>query len=349
MEYRFLGRSGLKVSVFSFGAMTFGGAGMFATVGRTKGTDAKRQVDMCLDAGVNLFDTANVYSEGQSEEVLAEALGSRRNQVLVATKFFGQSGQGVNDVGASRYHILRACEASLRRLKTDCIDLYQMHNQDLVTPPEEILRALDDLVRAGKVRYIGSSNHSGWTQMRALATSDRIGVNRYVSQQIQYSLIERSAESELLPLGVHEGVGALIWGPLASGYLTGKFGSTADASQTRLGGSGGRLSRIDTERARRIVDVLKEIASGRAGVTASQVALNWIARKAGVSSILTGARTVEQLADNLAATTWSLTDTEIDHLDDVSAAPLRYPYNMHREFSAGRNPPLPLLPPVPGN
>ncbi|MGB8363129.1 MAG: aldo/keto reductase [Rhizomicrobium sp.] len=345
MEYRLLGRSGLKVSVFSFGAMTFGGAGMFAAVGETKGADAKRQVDMCLEAGVNLFDTADVYSEGQSEEVLGDALGSRRGQILIATKFFGQTGQGVNDLGGSRHHIIKACEASLRRLKTDYIDLFQIHNQDLITPPEETLRALDDLVGAGKVRYIGSSNHSGWTKMRALATSDRLGLNRYISQQIQYSLLDRDAESELLPLGVHEGVGALIWGPLGSGYLTGKFKrASSDAGHTRLG-SGGRLARTDTERGRLIVDVLEEIAIARPGATASQVALNWVARKAGVSSIIIGARTVEQLADNLKAATWSLDDAEIARLDEVSAVPLRYPYFMHRDFASGRNPAPGLLPP----
>ena len=184
--------------------------------------------------------------------------------MLIATKFFGQTGQGVNDLGGSRHHILEACEASLRRLQTDHIDLYQMHNQDLLTPPEETLRALDDLVRAGKVRYIGSSNHAGWTEMRALATSDRLGLNRYVSQQIQYSLLEREAESELLPLGVHEGVGALIWGPLGSGYLSGKFLRAADAGETRLGGRG-RLAQVDTGRARRIVEILDQIAAGRPG------------------------------------------------------------------------------------
>lgn len=345
MEYRSLGRSGLKVSAFSFGAMTFGGAGMFATIGQTKGSDAKRQIDMCLEAGVNLFDTADLYSEGQSEEVLADALGPRRSAVLIATKFFGQTSPGVNNVGGSRHHILEACEASLRRLKTDHIDLYQIHNQDLVTPPEETLRALDDLVRSGKVRYIGSSNHAGWAKMRALATSERLGLNRYVSQQIQYSLLDREAESELLPLGVHEGVGALIWGPLGSGYLTGKFLRATDVGQTRLGGRG-RLAQVDTERARRIVETLDEIAASRPGTTASQIALNWVARKPGVSAILIGARTAEQLADNLAASTWSLGDAEIARLDEVSAVPLRYPYYMHRDFAGSRNPPTPLLPPL---
>jgi len=237
MEYRLLGRSGLKVSVFSFGAMTFGGSGMFASVGKTKSAEARRQIDLCLEAGVNLFDTADVYSDGRSEELLGEALGARRSQVLIATKFFGRTGPGVNDLGGSRRHIIDACAASLKRLKTDYIDLYQVHNQDMLTPPEETLRAFDDLVRAGKVRYIGSSNHAGWTQMRALATSDRLRISRYVSQQIQYSLLERGAEHELLPLGVNEGVGALIWGPLSAGYLTGKFNRMDDAKGTRLGAS----------------------------------------------------------------------------------------------------------------
>jgi aryl-alcohol dehydrogenase-like predicted oxidoreductase len=345
VEYRLLGRSGLKVSAFSFGAMTFGGSGMFASVGETKAADAKRQVDMCLEAGVNLFDTADLYSEGQSEELLGEALGKRRPQVLVATKFFGQTGSGVNDLGASRWHIINACEASLRRLNTDYIDLYQMHNQDLLTPAEEALRALDDLVRSGKVRYIGSSNHAGWTQMNSLATSDRLGLTRYVSQQIQYSLLVRDAENELLPLGVQQGVGALIWGPLSSGYLTGKFKGGASSERTRLGGRG-RLASTDTEHARRVLAVVEAIAGSHAGITASQVALNWIARKPGISSIIIGARSDSQLADNLAAATWSLSDAEVARLDEVSALPLPYPYSMHRSFAASRNPVTPLLPAI---
>lgn len=344
MEYRQLGRSGLKVSVFSFGAMTFGGAGSFASIGTTGSAEARWQVDLCLDAGVNLFDTADVYSDGRSEEILGEALGARRSGVLIATKFTGRTGAGVNDLGASRSHILDACEASLRRLKTDYIDLYQAHNQDLLTPPEETLRALDDLVRAGKVRYVGSSNHAGWTKMRALAVSDRLGITRYVSQQIQYSLLERSAEHELLPLGVHEGVGALIWGPLASGYLSGKFGNPAARDGTRLLARG-LLGKFDTGQGRRVVALVGEIAAAR-GVSPAQVALNWVARRAGVSSIIIGARTTDQLVDNLAAATWSLTDAEIAALDAASGAPLPYPYHMHQTFMGERNPVAPLLPPL---
>lgn len=347
MKYRLLGKSGLQVSAFSFGAMTFGEPGTYANVGETRGAEAKRQIDMCLDAGINLFDTADVYAEGQSEEQLGEALGPRRPEVIVATKFLGQTGKGVNDFGGSRRHIMNACEASLRRLKTDYIDLYQIHNQDLVTPPEETLRALDDLVHSGKVRYIGSANHAGWTKMMALATSDALGITRYISQQIQYSLLDRDAENELLPLGVHQGVGALVWGPLASGYLTGKFRHATDVATdittTRLGTQGLLASR-DTEQARHTVEVLEDIASQHSGATPTQVALNWVVRKGGVSSVIIGARNLDQLTDNLNAASWSLSDEEIARLDDVSAVPLPYPYNLHQQFMKHRNPLPPLQP-----
>jgi aryl-alcohol dehydrogenase-like predicted oxidoreductase len=347
MEYRRLGNSGLIVSVYSFGAMTFGdGSGTYAAVGDTRGAEAARQIDMCIEAGINLFDTADVYTDGQSEELLGEILGKRRPNVLVASKCLGRMGPGPNDAGASRLHIVAACEASLRRLKTDYIDLYQIHNQDLLVRPEETLRALDDLVTAGKVRYIGSSNHSGWTKMRALATSDRLGLTRYASQQIRYSLLDRVSENELLPLGVDEGVGALIWGPLASGYLSGKFRDGANREGTRLGARG-QLADTDTERARRIVAAIEDIAGPR-GVSLSQVALNWVVRRPGVASIIVGARTAEQLADNLAAATWSLDDAEMARLDEASTLPARYPYTMHRDFQAERNPLPPLLPPLPG-
>ena len=296
MEYRMLGRSGLKVSVYSFGTMTFGGTGWFAGVGQTKTETARRQIDMCLEAGVNLFDTADVYSNGESEEILADALGDRRQSVLVATKVYGQMGPEENDRGASRHHIIRACEASLRRLKTDYIDLYQIHNQDSLTPPEETLRALDDLVSSGKVRYIGTSNYSGWWKMKALGLSERYGLERYVSQQIQYSLLWRDAEYELLPLGVSEGVGTLIWSPLASGYLSGKFNAGPQSVPTRLGG-GDMLAAMDDARARKVVGVLTDIAGNHPGASPSQVALNWLVRKAGVTSVIIGARTDEQLSD----------------------------------------------------
>lgn len=332
MEYRNLGSSGLRISVLGFGAMTFGGTGYFSSIGETRGADAARQIAMCLEGGVNLFDTADVYSGGESEEILGTALGARRHEVHIATKFFGQMGQGVNDAGGSRHHIIRACEASLRRLGTDYIDLYQIHNQDLSTPLEETVRALDDLVRMGKVRYVGASNHAGWYMMKALATADRLRAMRYVSQQIQYSLLVRDAENELLPLGRAEGLGGLIWSPLAMGYLTGKFRGAPGSEKTRLAARNQLIDR-HTERGRRIVDMLATIAAEREGATMSQVALNWVASKAGVSSIIIGARTDAQLADNLAASTWSLTEAEVARLDAVSATKPRYPYDMHRLFA----------------
>jgi aryl-alcohol dehydrogenase-like predicted oxidoreductase len=337
VEYRQLGASGLRVSAFSFGTMTFAG------VGQTKGEVARRQVDLCLEAGVNLFDTADVYSSGESEEVLAQALGDRRQQVLIATKGYGRMGPGQNDMGASRRHIIAACEASLKRLNTDYIDLYQIHSQDSLTPVEETMRALDDLVTSGKVRYIGSSNYAGWWKMRSLAASDRFALERFVAQQIQYSLLYRDAEDELLPLGLAEGVGALIWSPLANGYLTGKFkGDGADAA-TRL--KGAWLEGLDNERGRAVVASLEEIAAAHPGASPAQVALNWVVRKPGVSSIIIGARTDEQLSDNLAAATWSLSDEEIARLDKVSALPKRYPYSHHAQYPE-RNPSPGLLPPL---
>jgi aryl-alcohol dehydrogenase-like predicted oxidoreductase len=345
MEYRVLGRTGLLVSTYSFGAMTFGGAGKFGVFGHVQGAQAQRLIDMTLEAGVNLIDTANVYSAGQSEEILGEALGKRRKDVILATKCHGVMGPGPNDCGASRRHIIESCEASLKRLKTDYIDLYQLHNQDSLTAPEEAVRALDDLVRAGKVRYIGSSNFSAWYKMKALAASERYGLARYVSQQIQYSLLWRDAEDELLRLGVEEAVSALIWSPLAGGFLTGKFrGGGAGGVPTRIDGE--KLSTLESERATRILSALDEVASGRSGVSLAQVALNWVVRKAGVTSVILGARDEAQLADNLAAATWSLSDEEMARLDEASRPPPRYPYYMHLQAAAHRNPPLPLQPPA---
>jgi len=343
MEYRVLGRTGLLVSTFSFGAMTFGGAGRFETYGHVRGDEARRLIDMTLDVGVNLFDTANVYSAGQSEEILAEALGPRRKDVILATKCNGVMGRGPNDCGSSRRHIIESCEASLRRFKTDYIDLYQLHNQDSLTAPEEAVRALDDLVRAGKVRYVGSSNFSGWYKMKALAAADRWGLSRYASQQIQYSLLWRDAEDELLRLGISEGVGALIWSPLAGGFLTGKFrgGGAADVP-TRIDGE--KLSTLETERAARILAALDQVAAARPNASPAQVALNWVVRKAGVTSVILGARTEAQLADNLAAAAWSLTDAEIALLDEASRPAARYPYYIQTQAAPHRNPPLPLQP-----
>jgi len=339
MELKFLGKSGLQVSALSFGTMTFGdGVGMFGAVGDSRGETARRHVDLCLEAGVTLFDTADVYSEGRSEEILGEALGDRRKHVLVATKAFGRTGRGAHDSGLSRQHLIRACEASLRRLGTDWIDLYQVHNFDALVPVEETLQALDDLVRSGKIRYIGCSNHAGWQLMKTLGISDRHGLARYIGQQIQYSLLVRDAEQELLPAGIDQGVGALIWSPLAQGYLSGKFRTAADdGAVTRLGTTGG-VKAWDTERGRRVVDAVCAIAEARPGASPSQVALNWLLARPGVSSVILGARTEAQLVDNLAAASWSLTAEEMRQLDFASQTPVVYPNSHQRFYGADRNP-----------
>ncbi len=338
MEKRFLGRSGLQVSTLAFGLMTFGGTGRFESVGTTEVDDARRQIDIAIDAGVTLLDTADIYSMGRSEEILGEVLGEKRNEVLVATKVFAAMGRGDHDRGLSRHHIIAACEDSLRRLKTDWIDLYQVHNFDGLVPIEETLRALDDLVRAGKVRYIGCSNHFGWELTRAQAISERLGLERYISQQIQYSLMVRDAETEMLPAGVAQDVGALIWSPLAQGYLTGKFRSD-NHSPTRLDASG-RLKDYDDERGRAILTLLDEIAAGHPGATPGQVAINWLLGRPGVSSVIIGARTETQLQDNLGAANWRISPDEIAALDAASAKPLGYPAVQRLFFQQDRNPPI---------
>jgi aryl-alcohol dehydrogenase-like predicted oxidoreductase len=344
MEYRTLGKSGLKVSVLSFGTMTFGGTGMFGGVGNTQVSDARKQIDLCIEAGVNLFDTADMYSNGDSEVILGEALGSKRADVLIATKAFGPMHTGANDLGLSRFHLIRACEASLRRMKTDYIDLYQVHNVDSLTPTEETLRALDQLVRDGKVRYIGNSNYGGWHLMKAAAVAEKFALEPFVSQQIQYSLLQREAENEMLPCGIDQGIGAVIWGPLAQGYLTGKFKAGMPTEATRLGNNK-LIHQFDDERGRATLAAVEDIATAR-GVSASQVAMNWVRRKPGVATILVGARNETQLLDNLAAARWSLNDDEMARLDEASAKPLQYPYSHHRLFGRGRNPvpgPLPAF------
>ena len=336
METRFLGRSGLEVSVFGFGTMTFGGVGHGAVMGETQVADGRRQIDMAIEAGVNLFDTADIYSVGAAEEILGEIVRDKRNDVLIATKAFSRTGEKTYDVGLSRRHLIEACEASLRRLKTDWIDLYQVHNFDTLTPLEETLRTLDDLVRAGKVRYIGCSNYFGWELTKALGVSERLGLERYISQQIQYSLIVRDAETEMLPAGIDQGVGALIWGPLASGYLTGKFRGELEGP-ARIAGTS-RLAQYDDARGRAIVAVLDEIAKGREGVTPSQVAINWVRARPGVTSVILGARDEAQLRDNLAAATWSLSSEEMGMLERASRTPLPYPVGGRGFFHPERNP-----------
>jgi aryl-alcohol dehydrogenase-like predicted oxidoreductase len=335
VEFRSLGATGLKVSVLSFGTMSFAGKEQ-SVVGTTDVPEARRLIDRCLDAGVNMFDTADVYASGESERVLGEALKGRRDRVVLATKVNGRMGDGPNDRGQSRSHIISGCEASLRRLGTDWIDLYQVHSWDGETPLEETLSALDHLVRSGKVRYIGCSNYSAWHLMKALGIADRLNVQGYATQQINYSLLVREAEYELVPIAIAEGVGILVWSPLAGGFLSGKFrrGETP-VEGTRFAAQGNRGS-FDLEHGYDVVEAVADIAEAR-GVSPSQVALNWLTRRAGVTSVLIGARTEEQLADNLNAATWTLSDEELDRLDELTVPRLLYPY-WHQQFSARLGP-----------
>jgi len=327
MEYRLLGRSGLKVSVLTLGTMTFGGQGKFAAVGNTGVADARRQIDLCLEAGVNLIDTADVYSDGASESIIGEALaGKRPAGVLIATKARFPMGSGPNDEGLSRLHLIRECEASLKRLRTDAIDLYQVHQWDGQTPLEETLEALDTLLRQGKIRYIGCSNYSGWHLMKALGISERERRERFVSQQIHYTLEAREAEYELLPIAIDQNVGVLVWSPLAGGLLSGKHrrgASAPDGSRLTQGWTEPPIR--DEERLWRIVDTLLEIGAAH-GVSAAQVALAWLIGRQAVSSVIIGARTEAQLKDNLAAARLVLAPAERARLDAVSAPPVLYPY-----------------------
>jgi aryl-alcohol dehydrogenase-like predicted oxidoreductase len=326
MEYRQLGHSGLKVSALTLGTMTFGGRGVFQAVGTTELDAARRQIDMCLDAGVTLIDTADIYSAGRSEEIVGEAVQGRRDDLLLATKVRFPMGDGPNDAGLSRHHIITGCEASLRRLRTDHIDLYQVHEWDGQTPLEETLAALEHLVQAGKVRYVGVSNYAGWQLMKALGTAEREHLPRFVSQQIYYSLQERSAEYELLPLATDQGLGTLVWSPLAGGLMSGKYRrGQAPPEGSRHVGDWDEPPVYDEDRLYDTVDVLVEIADGH-GVSAAQVALAWLLDRPTITSIVIGARTDEQLADNLRAAELQLSSGERDRLEEVSRPPLIYPY-----------------------
>jgi aryl-alcohol dehydrogenase-like predicted oxidoreductase len=326
MQYRQLGRSGLRVSALTLGTMTFGGAGAFAKTGSTDVAGARRLIDLCLDAGVNLFDTADVYSRGQSEEILGQALQGRRDRVLVTTKARFRMGDGPNDAGNSRQHLVQACEASLRRLGTDYLDLYQLHEWDGQTPLDETLRALDDLVHAGKVRYVGVSNFSGWHLMKMLGTAEAGHLVRPVSQQIHYTLQAREAEHELVPIAVDQGVGILVWSPLAGGLLSGKYRrGQAMPEGTRHLADWGEPPVHDQDRLYDIVEVLVELATAR-DVPPAQLALAWLLGRPGVASLVIGARTEAQLTANLAAADLELSAEERRRLDEVSAVPLPYPY-----------------------
>jgi aryl-alcohol dehydrogenase-like predicted oxidoreductase len=326
MEHRQLGRSGLRISVLTLGTMTFGGGGPFANVGSVDLDGVRRHIDLCLDAGVNLIDTADVYSHGHSEELIGQALEGRRDRALLATKARMPMGAGPNDAGLSRQHLIEACDASLRRLRTDHIDLYQVHEWDGQTPLEETLDTLDGLVRAGKVRYVGCSNYAAWQLTKALGISDRLGLQRFASQQIYYSLQAREAEYELVPVSLDQGLGILVWSPLAGGLLTGKYRRDhPDPEVGRQLTDWDEPPVRDQEQLHDIVEVLVEIAEGR-GASPAQVALAYTLGKPGVTSVIVGARLEEQLIDNLKAAELTLTDEERASLDGVSALPLLYPY-----------------------
>ncbi len=327
MEYRLLGRSGLKVSTITLGTMTMGGGGQFAKVGNVGLDEARRQIDLCLDHGVNLIDTADVYSAGASEEIVGAALGGKRPKgVLIATKARFPAGDGPNDRGLSRYHLMRACEASLKRLNTDVIDLYQVHEWDGLTPLEETLEALDRLVADGKVRYIGCSNYSGWHIMKALGISERERRQRFVSQQIHYTLEAREAEYELLPITIDQGVGVLVWSPLAGGLLSGKHRRNQATPEGTRQFAGWKEPPIrDEERLWNIVDAVVAIAEAHA-VSGAQVALAWLLGRPGITSLVIGGRTEAHILDNLGAADLVLSEQERRTLDEISAPPILYPY-----------------------
>jgi aryl-alcohol dehydrogenase-like predicted oxidoreductase len=327
MEYRQLGRSGLRVSALTLGTMTFGGRGGFRAVGATDVDGARRQVDQCLDAGVNLIDTADVYSDGLAEEITGEVIQGRRDSLLLSTKVRMPMGDGPNDAGLSRQHIIAGCEASLRRLGTDHIDIYHVHEWDGQTRLEETLSALSSLVSAGKVRYLAASNYAGWQLMKALALADRLGFERFAAQQIYYSLEARDAEFELVPLSVDQGLGILVWSPLAGGLLSGKYRRDASPTeQTRhVSGQWDEPPIRDQDRLYDTIEVLVDVA-GAHGVSPAQVALAWLLGRPAVTSLIIGARTEEQLADNLGAAALTLAADERAALDKVSQPELLYPY-----------------------
>jgi aryl-alcohol dehydrogenase-like predicted oxidoreductase len=339
MEYRRLGASGFTVPVLSYGCGTFGGKGdFFKEWGSTDEKGARRLVDICLEAGVSMFDSADVYSAGESERILGTAIKGRRDKAIVSTKATFRAGAAANDVGSSRFHLIQACEAALKRLDTDYIDLFQLHGFDAITPIEEVMSALDDLVRAGKIRYIGVSNFSGWHLMKSLAAADRYGYSRYVANQTYYSLIGRDYEWELMPLGLDQGIGAVVWSPLGWGRLTGKIRRGAKLPEvSRLHKTADNGPQMPDDYLYGVVDALDEIAK-QTGKSVPQIALNWLLQRPTVATLIVGARNEEQLRENLGATGWTLTKEQIALLDKASTTPLAYPYWHQRGF-AERNPP----------
>src|SRR5579872_5274491 len=339
MEYRQLGRSGFSVPVLTLGTGTFGGKGRLAGWGATDVAEATRLIDICLDHGLSMFDSADIYSQGAAEEVLGSAIKGRRDKVLISTKATFRSGEGANEVGSSRFHLTRAVEGCLRRLGTDHIDLFQLHAYDAKTPPEEVLSTLDALIRGGKIGYIGVSNFSGWHLMKALAVADRYGLPRYVANQTYYSLVGRDYEWELMPLGLDQGVGAVVWSPLGWGRLTGKIRRgqpPPPESRRNVKASNDIGPPADEEYVYKVVDALDAVAA-ETGKTVPQVALNWLLHRPTVSTVIVGARDEAQLKENLGAIGWSLSPEQIAKLDKASEEPLAYPYWHQRGFTE-RNP-----------
>ncbi|MGQ5640130.1 MULTISPECIES: aldo/keto reductase [unclassified Streptomyces] len=325
MEFRQLGRSGLQVSTLAMGTMTFGGSDVFGNVGQTDLSGARRQIDMCLDAGVNLIDTANIYSAGAAEEILGQVIAGRRDQLLISSKVRMAMGDGPNDEGLSRHHILEQIEASLRRLKTDHLDIYHVHEWDGLTPLEETMGTLDFLVRSGRVRYLGVSNYSGWQLMKALCVADAHGYERFVSNQIYYSLESRDAEYELVPLSLDQGLGIMVWSPLAGGLLSGKYRRGQQATEGRHLTEWSEPPVRDEDKLYDTIETVVDIASDR-GASPAQVSLAYLLAKPGVTSVIVGARKDEQLADNLGAVDVHLSSEDIDRLDKASAPDLIYPH-----------------------
>lgn len=341
MEYRQLGGSGFKVPVLTLGTGTFGGKGdLFSAWGNTGVPEATQLVDISLEAGLTMFDSADVYSAGLAEEILGKAIAGRRDKVLISTKATFRLGDGPNDVGSSRFHLIRAVEAALKRLGTDYIDLFQLHGFDAVTPIEETLSTLDDLVRAGKIRYLGCSNFSGWHLMKSLAVAEKYGYSRYVAHQAYYSLVGRSYEWELMPLGLDQKVGAVVWSPLGWAKLTGKIrrGQPLPPNsrlQSKLNTDVG--PQISDDYLYTVVDAIDEIAK-ETGKTVPQIALNWLLQRPTVSTLVIGARNEDQLRANLSSVGWNLTPEQVAKLDAASTVPLAYPYFHQRGFTE-RNPP----------
>jgi len=341
MEYRQLGHSGLKVSALSFGAGTFGGSNeFFRAWGETGVDEARRLVDVCLDAGINLFDTADVYSDGLSEEILGKAVGGKRRHVLISTKATFRMGNGPNDLGSSRHHLTQSLEGSLRRLGTDYVDIYHMHGFDATTPVDETLYTLDGFVKSGKVRYLACSNFSGWHLMKSLAVSEKYGWARYVGHQVYYSLIGRDYEWELMPLALDQKVGALVWSPLGWGRLTGKIRRGQPLPEvSRLHKTAQMGPQPPEEYLYKVVDAIDEVAR-ETGKSVPQIALNWLLQRPTVSTVIVGARNEEQLRQNMDAATWNLTAEQIVRLDAASQVARPYPY-WHQAQFAERNP-LPI-------